>query len=137
MDTKVENEFNYTAFLSVLDPLNELPSIICISRIFAFVTPTTSIISAKNLYDYDSSQYLSLMNYMQWSLKDLYQVIVFNLYCQNDRKNTGFLKTLLEEGKEHLNKIFNNPFNIELSILVKIVKIIKNIKISMIERFCK
>lgn len=114
----IQEEFNFSMFLNVLEIENDL--ITCISRIFAFISPSTNIIKTKNLFDYDCSQYLSILNYTQITLRDLYQAIIFNLFSQkHDKNNYNYLKFI--ENKSFYNESFKKSFNIEVAILIKIV----------------
>ena len=88
---EVREELAYSVFLNVLEAENDL--IICVSRVFSFVAPSTGLVQTKKLFDYDCSQYLSILRYVQSGLGDLVAAVLVNLCCQ--KKYRSLLPMLL------------------------------------------
>lgn len=136
-EDKIKEEFNLNTFLNVLENQRdeEKESLItCISRIFAFVTPSTNYVKLRNVYDYDSSQYLAILSYTQNILSNLNEAIVFNVYVNGEKKNKGYSKVFFEEVKKSLAKTFKNCFQIDVAIAVKMVLQMKDCR--EVESFC-
>ena len=136
-EDKIKEEFNLNTFLNVLENEKdeEKESLItCISRIFAFVTPSANYVKLKNVYDYDSSQYLAILSYTQNILSNLHEAIVFNVYVNGEKKNKGYTKIFFEDVKKNLGKTFKTCFQIDLAIAVKMVLQMKDYR--EVEAFC-
>ena len=136
-EDKIKEEFNLNTFLNVLENEKdeEKESLItCISRIFAFVTPSANYNKLKNVYDYDSSQYLAILSYTQNILSNLHEAIVFNVYVNGEKKNKGYTKIFFEDVKKNLGKTFKTCFQIDLAIAVKMVLQMKDYR--EVEAFC-
>ena len=125
------------AFLNVLESAKdeEKESLItCISRIFAFISPSTQYTKLKNVYDYDLSQYLAILQYQQNLLSDLWEAILFEVFISGEKKEKNYLKFFFEDAKKKINKRFKRCFNIDLAIAVKLVLLMKDYK--DLEAFC-
>lgn len=136
-EDKIKEEFNLNTFLNVLENERDYEKeslITCISRIFAFITPSMQYAKLKNVYDYDLSQYLSIVQEIQSLLNELYESILFNIFisCEKKEKNIG--KIFFDDVKKKLNKSFKNYFNIDLAIAIKMVLQMKDSK--DFESFC-
>jgi len=136
-EDKIKEEFNLNTFLNVLENEKdeEKESLItCISRIFAFIAPSVSYNKLKNVYDYDSSQYLAILQYTQNVLNELYETILFNIYINGEKKEKNFGKIFFDDVKKNLGKTFKSCFQIDLAVAVKLVLQMKDYK--EVETFC-
>lgn len=123
-EEKIKEEFNLNTFLNVLENLKdeEKESLItCISRIFAFISPSIQYPKLKNVYDYDSSQYLSILQYTQNLLSETYQAIIFNIFISGEKKEKNFMKLYFDDAKKNLSQTFKNVFHVDISIALKLV----------------
>ena len=134
---KIKEEFNLNTFLNVLENERdeEKESLItCISRIFAFVTPSIQYNKLRNVYDYDLSQYLAILQYTQNLMNDLYESILFNLFVNGEKKVKNYVKFFFDDAKKNLGKTFKNCYNIDIAIAIKMILQMKDMK--EVEVFC-
>lgn len=136
-DDKIKEEFHLNTFLNVLENLKneEIESLItCISRIFSFIVPSIQYPKLKSIYDYDLSQYLSILLYTQNLLHESFQAIFFSIFITWEKKEKNFSKYFFQEGKKILEKTFKNDFNIDIGIAIKLVLQMKDFH--ELEIFC-
>mmetsp|Transcript_65473 Transcript_65473/g.76168 ORF Transcript_65473/g.76168 Transcript_65473/m.76168 type:complete len:797 (+) Transcript_65473:33-2423(+) len=94
--------------------LEQREHIILISRVFSLINPEESTTHQSQEIDYDSSQYLSILNVTQSALRLSFESILVQSYLTNyDKKNLPFLASI----KSKLP--FRKNFSISLGVAMK------------------